>query len=80
MINKLHLIFPLFSTIIIGFISFSRQESLQEMSIKMIITIVCFYVIGLIAQHFIVKTSSKDKMDISLNSKSTHTQQDDEKE
>jgi uncharacterized membrane protein len=64
MIKKFHIILPLLSAVIIGSISYFQGDELKIMSIKLIFTIVLFYLLGLISRSIIEKSSSEYLLDI----------------
>ncbi|HHW67381.1 MAG: hypothetical protein PWP07_399 [Epulopiscium sp.] len=72
MVKKLDIILPLFMGIIIWAISFFQKDSLNSMVLKLIITLLVFYVIGFIIRLMIEKVYSSTKHDHDPNADENH--------
>lgn len=63
--KKIHVILPLFAASIIGIISFIQKDTLYDMCLKLVATIILFYILGLLAHIYLQKILVQSQIDIS---------------
>ncbi|NLL69626.1 MAG: hypothetical protein GX238_00670 [Epulopiscium sp.] len=65
-LKKIHIILPLFAALLIGFISYLQKDTLQVMALKLIGTILVFYIIGRITKSVLHTILLENMMDVDL--------------
>lgn len=63
MIEKIHIIIPLFAAIIVAAVSLVQKDNLQLMEFKLIFTIVFYYIFGVIIRSRLRKMFDDDLYD-----------------
>lgn len=63
MIEKIHIIIPLFAAIIVATISLIQKDYLQLMGFKLILTIIFYYIFGVIVKNRLHKIFDDDLYD-----------------
>lgn len=63
MIEKIHIIIPLFAAIIVAAISLIQKDYLQLMGFKLILTIIFYYIFGVIVKNRLRKMFEDDLYD-----------------
>lgn len=65
-LQKFHILLPLFASLIIGTVSYLQKDSLETMATKLIITITAFYLLGSIARHLVQNILLENALDVDL--------------